>query len=41
MVDLPEADSPVNQMVKPRCLRRVERSVRESEGCHVMLLDEC
>jgi hypothetical protein len=38
MVDLPDADSPVNQMVKPFCLRYVLRSSRESDGCHVMLL---
>lgn len=38
MVDLPDADSPVNQMVKPFCLRYVLRSSRERDGCHVMLL---
>jgi hypothetical protein len=38
MVDLPEAERPVNQIVKPRCLRFVLRSLRESDGCHVMLL---
>jgi len=38
MVDLPEAERPVNQIVRPLCLRRMERSVRESEGCHVMLV---
>lgn len=38
MVDLPEAERPVNQMVKPRCLRNVLRSLRERDGCQVMLL---
>jgi hypothetical protein len=38
MVDFPEAERPVNQMVKPGCLRNVLRSSREREGCHVMLL---
>lgn len=38
MVDFPEAESPVNQMVRPRCLRRVVRSARVREGCHVMFL---
>lgn len=38
MVDFPEAERPVNQMVKPRCLRYVLRSLRESDGCQVMLL---
>lgn len=38
MVDLPDALRPVNQIVKPFCLRRVVRSAREREGCHVMLL---
>lgn len=37
-MDLPEADSPVNQMVKPFCLRKDSRSAREREGCQVMLL---
>jgi hypothetical protein len=37
-VDLPEAERPVNQIVKPRCLRRSLRSEREREGCQVMLL---
>lgn len=37
-VDLPEADRPVNQMVKPFCLRKDSRSVRERDGCQVMLL---
>lgn len=41
MVDFPEPDSPVNQIVKPRCLRRVLRSVREiAELCHVIFLSE-
>ena len=38
MVDLPEAERPVNQIVKPFCLRKVLRSARERDGCHVMLL---
>ena len=38
MVDFPDADSPVNQMVNPRCLRSSLRSRRDSEACHVMLL---
>ena len=38
MVDLPEAERPVNQIVKPRCLRFVLRSLRERDGCQVMLL---
>jgi hypothetical protein len=38
MVDLPEAESPVNQIVKPRCLRFALRSLRERDGCQVMLL---
>jgi hypothetical protein len=38
MVDLPDALSPVNQMVKPRCLRYVLRSLRDSDGCQVILL---
>jgi hypothetical protein len=38
MVDLPDADRPVNHSVKPRCLRFVWRSERESDGCQVMLL---
>lgn len=39
MVDFPEAESPVNQIVRPGWRRRVERSVwvRE-EACQVMLL---
>ena len=38
MVDLPEAERPVSQMVRPGCLRSVERSLWEREGCQVMLL---
>ena len=38
MVDFPDAERPVNQMVKPGCLRNVLRSAREREGCQVMLL---
>ncbi len=38
MVDLPDAERPVNQIVQPFCLRSVLRSEREREGCHVMLL---
>lgn len=38
MVDLPEAERPVNQRVKPVCLRKAIRSVRVRDGCHVMLL---
>lgn len=37
-VDLPEALRPVNQMVKPFCLRKDSRSARERDGCQVMLL---
>lgn len=37
-VDLPEAERPVNQTVKPFCLRSDSRSAREREGCQVMLL---
>jgi hypothetical protein len=37
-VDLPDADRPVNQIVKPFCLRNLLRSSRERDGCHVMLL---
>lgn len=39
MVDLPDAERPVNQIVKPVCLRNLLRSLREREGCHVMLLE--
>ena len=38
MVDFPDAERPVNQIVKPRCLRNSLRSWREREGCQVMLL---
>lgn len=38
MVDFPDAESPVNQIVKPRCLRRVVRSARVREGCQVIFL---
>ena len=39
MVDLPEAERPVNQIVRPGCLRRALRSVCVREcGCQVMLL---
>lgn len=38
MVDLPEAERPVNQMVRPVCLRRELRSALLREGCQVMLL---
>jgi hypothetical protein len=38
MVDLPEAESPVSQMVRPGWARRAKRAWRESEGCQVMLL---
>jgi hypothetical protein len=37
-VDLPDAERPVNQMVKPRWERRLKRSERDREGCQVMLL---
>ena len=38
MVDLPLADSPVNQMVKPSWPRKALRSVCVRDGCHVMFL---
>lgn len=39
MVDFPEAERPVNQRVKPCCLRRVLRScVVTADECHVMFL---
>ena len=41
MVDFPDAERPVNQMVKPGCLRYLFRSSREREGCQVMLLAGC
>lgn len=37
-MDLPEAERPVSQMVRPRWLRSWLRSRREREGCQVMLL---
>jgi hypothetical protein len=37
-VDFPEAERPVNQIVKPRCLRNSLRSCREREACQVILL---
>lgn len=40
MVDFPDAERPVNQIVKPFCLRRVLRSERERPSCHVMLLSQ-
>jgi hypothetical protein len=39
MVDFPDALRPVNQIVKPRCLRKVLRSLRERDGCQVILLE--
>ena len=41
MVDLPEAERPVNQTVAPFCLRRSVRSSRVRPACHVMLLSHC
>lgn len=39
IVDLPEAERPVNQSVQPFCLRSSLRSVRViRDACHVMLL---
>ena len=38
MVDLPEAERPVSQIVRPGWCRREERSVWVREGCQVMLL---
>lgn len=38
MVDLPEADRPVNQTVAPCCLRSSLRSLRVRPACQVMLL---
>ena len=40
MVDLPEAERPVNQRVRPCCLRRALRSGRVREGCQVMFLEK-
>ena len=39
-VDLPDAERPVSQMVRPFWPRRLKRSWRESDGCQVMLLRE-
>lgn len=41
MVDFPDAERPVNQIVKPFCLRNELRSARERDGCQVMLLSLC
>ena len=38
IVDFPEADRPVNQIVKPRCFLNPLRSWREREGCQMILL---
>ncbi len=38
IVDFPDADRPVNQIVKPCCFRKEFLSCRDSDGCHVMLL---
>lgn len=38
MVDLPLADSPVNQTVKPRWPRKALRSAYVRDACHVMFL---
>jgi len=38
MVDLPEAERPVNQTVHPCCLRSSLRSLRVRPECQVMLL---
>jgi hypothetical protein len=38
-VDLPEAERPVNQIVKPFWERSWLRSWREREGCQVMFLE--
>lgn len=37
MVDLPEAERPVNQRVKPFCLRYSLRSLRVRPGCQSRL----
>ena len=37
-VDLPDAERPVNQIVKPLCFLSSVRSRRESEGCQVIFL---
>ena len=40
MVDFPDADRPVNHRVKPRWLRRAQRSwLVTLDACHVMLLE--
>lgn len=38
IVDLPDAESPVNHIVNPHCLRKVFLSCRDNDGCHVILL---
>jgi hypothetical protein len=38
MVDFPDAERPVNQMVRPRWPRSSLRSCRDKEGCQVMFL---
>ena len=38
---MPEAERPVNQSVKPCCLRSWLRSERERDGCQVMFLCIC
>ena len=38
MVDLPEAERPVSQIVRPYWWRRAARSEWEREGCQVMFL---
>jgi hypothetical protein len=35
---LPEAESPVNHTVNPRCPRRSLRSCRDRDGCQVIFL---
>jgi len=40
MVDLPEAERPVNQTVHPFCLRSSLRSFRVRPACHVILLEQ-
>jgi hypothetical protein len=39
IVDLPDAERPVSQMVRPRWLRSWERSRRDRLGCQVMFLE--
>lgn len=36
MVDLPEAERPVSQIVRPGWWRRAERSECERDGCQVI-----